>query len=101
MAEQQKRVTFDPTINLGHILTFVGFILGIVVSWATLDKRLTIVEEGRKTQDRPLAGPDGHAEHEPHQRVSGGNQGVDQQAHRQIGAQMMFWLLWPYLWWRL
>lgn len=52
MAEQQKRVTYDPTINLGHILTFVGFIFGIVVSWATLDKRLTIVEEGRKTQEQ-------------------------------------------------
>lgn len=51
MAEP-KKVTFDPTINLGHILTFLGFVIGIAVSWSTLDKRLTIVEENRKTQEQ-------------------------------------------------
>lgn len=36
---------FDPTINLGHILTFVGFMLTIFGAWTTLDKRVTIIEE--------------------------------------------------------
>lgn len=52
MAEPHKKVTFDPTINLGHILTFLGFVVGIGVSWSTLDKRLTIMEESRKTQEQ-------------------------------------------------
>lgn len=36
---------FDPTVNLGHILTFVGFMAAIFTGWTTLDKRVTIIEE--------------------------------------------------------
>ena len=31
-APLQRGVRFDPTINLGHIITFVGFILSLVVT---------------------------------------------------------------------
>ena len=52
MADQpeRKRLTFDPTINAGHILTFLGFILSMMVGWSVLDKRVVVLEEARKAQ---------------------------------------------------
>lgn len=40
----RKRVQFDPTINLGHILTFVGFMLAGFGAWGNIDKRITLTE---------------------------------------------------------
>ena len=45
-----RGVKFDATINLGHILTFVGFLLAGFGAWSTLDKRLTVIEEHRYLQ---------------------------------------------------
>jgi hypothetical protein len=47
---RSKRPRFDPTINLGHLLTFAGFMLAGFGAWATLDKRLVVLEENRRTQ---------------------------------------------------
>lgn len=43
--EQKGGVKFDATINLGHMLTFAGFILAGFTAWSTLDKRVTVIEE--------------------------------------------------------
>ena len=48
--ERTHGVRFDNTINLGHILTFLGFLVTITVSWSTLDKRVVVLEESRKAQ---------------------------------------------------
>ena len=50
--ETPKRggIKFDATINLGHILTFVGFVVAGFGAWSTLDKRLTVIEEHRYLQ---------------------------------------------------
>lgn len=40
----RKRFHFDPTINLGHVLTFIGFMLAGFAAYGNLDKRLTIAE---------------------------------------------------------
>ena len=48
--ERTQGVRFDNTINLGHILTFLGFLVTIMVTWSTLDKRVVVLEEGRKAQ---------------------------------------------------
>lgn len=48
--QERRKLTFDPTINAGHLLTFVGFFLTLSVGWATLDKRVVVLEEARKTQ---------------------------------------------------
>ena len=48
--ERKQGVKFDNTINLGHVLTFLGFLLTIMVTWTTLDKRVVVLEEGRKAQ---------------------------------------------------
>lgn len=42
---------YDPTINAGHLLTFAGFLITISVGWSTLDKRVVILEEQRKSQE--------------------------------------------------
>ena len=48
--ERTHGVRFDNTINLGHILTFLGFLVTIMVTWGTLDKRVVVLEESRKAQ---------------------------------------------------
>lgn len=48
--DADKRVKFDATINLGHVLTFLGFIVTGVAMWQTMDKRVTILEETRALQ---------------------------------------------------
>jgi hypothetical protein len=40
-----KRITFDPTINLGHVLTAAGFLVAGFGAYSNLDKRLTLQEE--------------------------------------------------------
>jgi TolA-binding protein len=49
--ERDRKVRFDPTINLGHLLTFIGFIMAGFGAWSTLDARLVRLEEGRRTQE--------------------------------------------------
>lgn len=49
---RRKRITFDPTINAGHILTSVIFVAGLFVGWTALDKRVVALEEGRKGQEQ-------------------------------------------------
>lgn len=41
----RRRVTFDPTINLGHVLTFAGFLVTGFSAYSALDKRVTVVEQ--------------------------------------------------------
>lgn len=41
---------FDPTINLGHVLTFAGFMVAGFGAYGVMDKRLAIVEQGFVTQ---------------------------------------------------
>lgn len=48
--ERTHGVRFDNTINLGHLLTFAGLLITIMVSWTTLDKRVVVLEESRKAQ---------------------------------------------------
>lgn len=43
--EPIKRLTFDPTINAGHILTFVAMVVGLMTSYSLLDKRIGVLEE--------------------------------------------------------
>ena len=40
----RRRLVFDPTINLGHVLTFVGFLAAGFSAYTTLDKRVSIME---------------------------------------------------------
>lgn len=43
-------VRFDKTINLGHVLTIVSFLVLTLMQWNIMDKRVTLLEESRATQ---------------------------------------------------
>lgn len=45
-----RGMKFDPTVNLGHVLTFLGFMTTIAAAWINLDKRVTIVETTQRHQ---------------------------------------------------
>ncbi len=49
---ENRRIRFDPTVNLGHILTFLGFISLGIGAYQNLDKRVTVVEVRQVAQDR-------------------------------------------------
>ena len=55
---ERKRVRYDPTVNLGHVLTFVGYIVAMGVGWGAMDKRLTVLEEARVYQQQRDASQD-------------------------------------------
>lgn len=45
MTQEKKRPIFDPTINLGHVLTFCGFIATGFAAYSTVDKRVAVTEQ--------------------------------------------------------
>ena len=51
MLEKDKGVKFDATINLGHIITFIGFLMTGFITWSTLDTRVVILEQATKVQE--------------------------------------------------
>ena len=46
-----RRPIFDPTINLGHLLTFISFIIIGVGIYSSLDKRVLVLETSTSRQD--------------------------------------------------
>jgi uncharacterized FlaG/YvyC family protein len=50
MSDSDKRIKFDPTINFGHVLTFVGFIATGGMAWMTMNTRVVVLEEARQAQ---------------------------------------------------
>ncbi|MFD2754283.1 hypothetical protein [Comamonas terrae] len=42
--QPHSRVKFDPTVNLGHVLTFIGFMTAGITAYGTLDKRVSLIE---------------------------------------------------------
>lgn len=57
-ARQRGRITFDPTINAGHLLTFLGFLLSGFMAYSTLDKRVAVVEQRTQTTEQRAAEQD-------------------------------------------
>ena len=50
--ENPRRIPiFDPTINLGHLLTFISFIIIGVGIYSSLDKRVLVLETSTSRQD--------------------------------------------------
>lgn len=54
----RRRVAFDPTINLGHVLTFVGFMVAGFSAYSTLDKRVTLIESQMLTSSTQVRDQD-------------------------------------------
>lgn len=40
----RRKVVFDPTINLGHVLSFVGFLAVGAGAYLNIEKRVTVQE---------------------------------------------------------
>lgn len=47
-----KRVQFDPTINLGHIISALAFVGSVLFAWMNMDKRVLVLEEASKLQSQ-------------------------------------------------
>lgn len=45
-----KKIRFDGTINLGHVLTAISFLGMGMVAWSQMDKRVVVLEEARLMQ---------------------------------------------------
>jgi hypothetical protein len=45
-----RRVRYDPTVNLGHILTLLAMLAAGTAAWNAMDRRLTVLEEARVVQ---------------------------------------------------
>jgi|LNAP01.1.fsa_nt_gb hypothetical protein len=45
-----RRVHFDPTINLGHVLTAATFLIAAAGAYATLDSRVSTLERDQRAQ---------------------------------------------------
>lgn len=58
--QDKKRLTFDPTINAGHILTFISMVVAVMVSYSLLDKRVGVLEE--RSRDAIIQAADKQAE---------------------------------------
>lgn len=41
---------FDPTINLGHVLTFAGFMVAGFSAYGVIDKRVAVIEINQANQ---------------------------------------------------
>lgn len=52
MADERRGVRFDPTINFGHLLTFIGFLATGSMAWMAMNTRVAVLEEARQTQIR-------------------------------------------------
>jgi cell division protein FtsB len=52
--DHQKKINFDPTINLGHIITLVCFISAGSGAYWTLDKRVSIQQENNASVKESL-----------------------------------------------
>lgn len=48
------KVRWDPTINMGHIITMatslISSLIFVMVAWSSVDKRVLILEEARTSQ---------------------------------------------------
>lgn len=49
---KNRRITFDPTITLGHVLTAIVILSAVGGAWVTMDKRVLVLEEFRQAQDK-------------------------------------------------
>lgn len=80
-AHKKGAIRFDPTINLGHILTFFGILIAGVAAWQSLEKRIIVLEEGRKIQVLVDGGQDQRAA-QAAQQLSGAVTRLDHQVER-------------------
>ena len=56
MSQPDNRIKFDRTINLGHVLTVLSFLVVAATQWNIMDKRIVVLEEFKASQrERDIA----------------------------------------------
>lgn len=55
LAAQAPRVRFDPTVNLGHLLTFAGFVAAALGAWYGVKAEIGGVSLRLESAERELA----------------------------------------------
>jgi hypothetical protein len=66
----RKKMQFDPTINLGHVLTAVTFLAAGFAAFNTLDKRVAVMEVQRQTDRETQAMRDGNQDRLVHESLA-------------------------------
>ena len=51
-SSHRRKLNFDPTINAGHILTFLGMMFALFAGWTSLDKRVVTLERDSMHQQK-------------------------------------------------
>lgn len=74
----RHRIKFDPTINLGHILTACAFLVATVAAWRDLDSRANKNAEEIRRVEGTMEKSLGKAELDLSRRIIEGRQHVDQ-----------------------
>lgn len=69
-SRQRKKMQFDPTINLGHVLTAATFLAAGFAAFNTLDKRVAVMEVQRQTDRETQAMRDGNQDRLVHESMS-------------------------------
>jgi hypothetical protein len=49
-----SRITFEPKVNLGHVIIFIGWLVTIVIGWTTLNGRVEGLEKSDAVQERRI-----------------------------------------------
>jgi hypothetical protein len=52
LANKMEKFHFDWSVNLGHVLTFLGFILTGFIAFQNLDKRVVVLEQSTLYQNK-------------------------------------------------
>lgn len=54
MSEPAKRLTFDPTVNLGHVLTATTTLLAIGAGWASLQSDMSSLAKADDRHEKQI-----------------------------------------------
>lgn len=48
--KQRGGVRIDTTVSLSHLMSLLAFMVSLMLTWNTLDKRVLVLEEAKKSQ---------------------------------------------------
>lgn len=47
---QRGGIRLDMTVNISHVMSLLAFMVSLMLTWNTLDKRVLVLEEAKKSQ---------------------------------------------------
>ena len=49
---RKRKLAFDPTISLGHVLSTIGILMALIVGWTNLNARMAVLENTTHNQEQ-------------------------------------------------